>query len=83
MSVVSIQQQMQELSLLGMSQVFETDLTMANKQDWSHEEFISKLLQAEKYYRDDRFIEKKIKCAQFKRNAFLEEFDMTVIGADG
>ena len=78
MSVVSVQQQMQELSLLGMSQVFETDLTMANKQDWSHEEFLSKLLQAEKSYRDDRFIEKKIKCAQFKRNAFLEEFDMTV-----
>ncbi len=78
MSVISIQQQMQDLNLLGMSQVFETDLTMAGKQDWSHEEFLSKLLQSEKSYRDDKVVEKKVKSAHFKRNAFLEDFDMTV-----
>ena len=78
MSVVSLQQQMQELNLIGMMQVLETDLTMANKQDWSHEEFLSKILQSEKSHRDEKFIDKKIKGAHFKRNAMLEEFDMTV-----
>jgi DNA replication protein DnaC len=78
MSVVVLQQQMQELSLLGMIQILETNLTMANKQEWGHEEFLSKLLQSEKSYRDDKFVEKKIKGAHFKRNAFLEEFDMAV-----
>jgi DNA replication protein DnaC len=78
MSVINLQQQMQELNLIGMMQVLETDLTMANKQDWSHEEFLSKLLQSEKSHRDEKFIDKKIKGAHFKRNAHLEEFDMTV-----
>jgi len=78
MSVVSLQQQMQELNLIGMFQTVETDLMVANKNDWSHEEFLSNLLIKEKSYRDEQFIEKKIKAAHFKRNAFLEEFDMTV-----
>ena len=78
MSVVSVQEQMQALSLLGMQEVFETNLTLANKHEWSHEEFLSKLLQSEKSYRDDRFIEKKVKGAHFKRNAFLVDFDMSV-----
>jgi DNA replication protein DnaC len=78
MSIVNIQQQMQELSLLGMINALETDLTVAIKQDWGHEELLSRLLQSEKIYRDDRFIEKKVKAASFKRNAYLENFDMAV-----
>ena len=76
MSILNIQQQMQALNLMGMNHSVETDLTVATKQDWSHQEFISRLLQSEKVYRDDRFIEKKVKTAHFKRNAFLEDFDM-------
>jgi DNA replication protein DnaC len=77
MSIVNIQQQMQELNLIGMINALETDLTVAIKQDWSHEELVSRLLQSEKVYRDDKFVEKKVKLAHFKRNAFLEDFDMT------
>jgi DNA replication protein DnaC len=69
---------MQELGLLGMINSLETDLTVAVKQDWNHEELLSRLLQSEKVYRDDKFIEKKVKTASFKRNAFLEDFDMLV-----
>lgn len=78
MSVVNVQQQMQELSLMGMYHAIETDLTVATKQEWSYEELLSKLLHSEKVYQDEKFIEKKIKNASFKRNAFLENFDMTV-----
>ncbi|MFZ3229531.1 MAG: ATP-binding protein [Pseudobdellovibrio sp.] len=56
----------------------ETDLAIAIKQDWNHEELISKLLQVEKDCRDENFIKKKIKLAHFKRNAFLDEFDLLV-----
>lgn len=76
MSIVNVQQQMQELSLMGMLNAIETDLTVAIKQDWGHEELLSRLLQSEKIYRDDRFIEKKVKAASFKRNAYLEDFDL-------
>ncbi len=78
MSIVNIQQQMQELNLNGMMNAIETDLTVAMKQDWSHEELLSRLLQSEKVYRDDQFVLKKVKTAQFKRNAYLEDFDMAV-----
>ena len=78
MSTVNIQQQMQELNLNGMMNAIETDLTVAMKQDWSHEELLSRLLQSEKVYRDDQFVLKKVKTAQFKRNAYLEDFDMAV-----
>lgn len=78
MSIVNIQQQMQELSLLGMINALETDLSVAIKQDWGHEELLSRLLQSEKVYRDDKFVEKKVKNASFKRNACLEDFDMAV-----
>jgi len=77
-SIVNIQQQMQELNLNGMMNAIETDLTVAMKQDWSHEELLSRLLQSEKVYRDDQFVLKKVKTAQFKRNAYLEDFDMAV-----
>ena len=63
---------------MGMVNAVETDLAVAVKHDWSHEEFISKLLQSERVYRDDRYVEKRVKTAQFKRNAFLEDFDTVV-----
>ena len=78
MSVVTIKQQMQDLRLLGMLNTFETDLTVAIKQDWSFEELTSKLLQAEKDFRDEDFINKKVKSAQFKRGANIVDFDITV-----
>ncbi len=78
MSIVNLQQQMQELSLIGMYNAIETDLAVATKQEWSHQELLSRLLQSEKVYRDDKFIEKKVKQASFKRNAFLEDFDLSV-----
>lgn len=78
MSLVSLQQQMQELSLYGMFNAVETDLSVAMKQDWSHQELLSRLLQTEKVYRDEQFVHKKIKQAAFKRGAYLEDFDMTV-----
>ncbi len=61
-----------------MYQVLETDLTMASKQEWSYTELLSKLLQSEKSYRDERLVEKKVKGAHFKRNAYMEDFDLTV-----
>lgn len=78
MALINLQQQMQELNLMGMLNTVETDLAVADKQDWGHEDLLSRLLQAEKTYRDERFIEKKVKGASFKRNAFLENFDLTV-----
>ena len=78
MSVINIQQQLQELSLLGIAKTIETDLAIASKQDWGHTELLSKLLQSEKVYRDDRAMEKKVKSAAFKRNAFIEDFDLTI-----
>lgn len=78
MSALNLQQQLQELNLIGMANAVETDLAMATKQDWGHSELLSKLLQSEKSYRDDKFVERKVKTAAFKRNAFLEDFDMTV-----
>lgn len=69
---------MQELNLIGMFNAIETDLAVAIKQDWSHQELLSRLLQSEKIYRDDKFIERKVKMASFKRNAFLEDFEMNV-----
>lgn len=59
MSVINIQQQMQELNLIGMMNSVETDLAVAIKQDWGHEELLSRLLQCEKIYQDEKFIEKK------------------------
>ena len=56
----------------------ETDLAIAIKQDWNHEELLSKLFQVEKDYRDEDFIKNKIKLARFKRNAFLDEFDLQI-----
>lgn len=78
MSVINIQQQMQELNLIGMMNSVETDLAVAIKQDWGHEELLSRLLQCEKIYQDEKFLEKKIKGASFKRNASLVDFDMGV-----
>lgn len=77
MSILNVQQQMQELNLVGMINALETDLALATKQEWTHTELLSRLLQSEKTYRDEKFIAKKIKSAQFKRNAYLESFDMT------
>jgi DNA replication protein DnaC len=62
---------------MGMINALETDLALATKQEWTHAELLSRLLQSEKSYRDEKFIAKKIKSAQFKRNAYLENFDMT------
>lgn len=76
MSILNVQQQMQELNLVGMINALETDLTLATKQEWTHVELLSRLLQSEKTYRDEKFIAKKMKSAQFKRNAYLENFDM-------
>ena len=78
MSIINLQQQMQELNLMGMLNTLETDLAIASKQDWSHQELLSRLLQSEKTHRDEQFIGKKVKQASFKRNAFLEDFDMNV-----
>ncbi len=77
MSVVNLQQQMQELSLMGMLSAIETNLAVATRQEWGHQELLCSLLQSEKVYRDEKFIQKKVKQASFKRNAFLEDFDMT------
>lgn len=76
MSVINIQEQMQDLGLQGMMKSLETDLSVATKHDWNYVEVLSKLLQSEKDYRDEKSIDKKVKSAQFKRNAFLEDFDL-------
>lgn len=78
MSLITVREQMRELSLIGMLESVETDLTIAKKQDWSVEELLSKLLQSEKDQREMAFVNKKIKSAQFKRNANLEDFDFKV-----
>ncbi len=78
MSLINIKQQVQSLGLLGILNTLETDLAIAIKQDWNHEELLSKLFQVEKDYRDEDFIKKKIKLAHFKRNAFLDEFDLQI-----
>jgi len=42
---------MQELNLIGMINALETDLAIATKQEWSHEELLLRLLQSERVYR--------------------------------
>lgn len=78
MSLINIKQQVQSLGLLGILSTLETDLAIAIKLDWNHEELLSKLFQVEKDYRDEDFIKKKIKLAHFKRNAFLDKFDFQI-----
>ena len=78
MSLITIQQQMQDLRLMGMLNTIETDLNIAIKQGWSHEELQSKLLQSEKDFRDEDFINKKVKAAQFKKGATMGDFDLIV-----
>lgn len=78
MNLVSIKNQLQELSFSGMLGSIETDLEIAIKNDWSFEELISKLLQAEKEHRDEVLIIRKLKAARFKKRASLEDFDWAV-----
>lgn len=75
MNLVSIKNQLQELSFVGMLGSIETDLEVAIKNDWSFEELISKLLQNEREHRDEVLIIRKVKAARFKKRACLEDFD--------
>ncbi len=78
MNLMSIRNQLRELSFNGMLGSIETDLELAMKNDWSFEELISKLLQTEKEFRDDILIIRKLKAAKFKKRACLEDFDWGV-----
>lgn len=78
MNLMSIKNQLRELSFNGMLGSIETDLELAMKNDWSFEELISKLLQTEKEFRDDILIIRKLKAAKFKKRASLEDFDWGV-----
>lgn len=78
MNLISIRNQLQELSFSGMLRVIETDLELAIKNDWNYEELLSRLLQVEKEFRDEIFITRKIKAARFKKRASLEDFDWAI-----
>lgn len=75
MNLVSIKNQLQELSFIGMLGSIETELEVAKKNDWSFEDLISKLLQTEKEFRDEILILRRVKAARFKKRASLEDFD--------
>lgn len=78
MNLISIKNQLQELSFSGMLKAIEADLVLAVKNEWGYEEFLSKLLQVEKEFRDEIYIERKIKAARFKKRASLEDFDWAI-----
>lgn len=78
MNLINIKNQLQELSFKGMLKVVETDLALAVKNEWGYEELLSRLLQVEKEFRDEVYIERKVKAARFKKRASLEDFDWVI-----
>jgi len=75
MSMTQVRHLMQELKLSGMAESFEKNLEDAKKDDWTTEELIDALLQAEADFRDRRKTRNRIKSAKVPSQASFEDYD--------
>ena len=77
MSMTQIKQLMLELKLHGLAAALERTLQEAKREEWSKEEWLDALLQAEADYRERRKIARRIKQSKLKHQASFEDFDFT------
>ncbi len=77
MSMTQIKSLMLELKLYGFSAILEKSIDDAKQGDWSKEEWLDALLQAEADFRERRKTERRIKQSKLKNQASFEDFDFT------
>lgn len=77
MSMTQVRHLMQELKLHGMATTLEKSLEDAKKDDWTTEELIDALLQAEADFRDRRRVTNRIKASKLRHHAAFEDYDFT------
>lgn len=77
MSMTQVRHLMQELKLHGMATTLEKTLEDAKKDDWTTEELVDALLQAEADFRDRRRVKNRIKASKLKHQASFEDYDFT------
>jgi DNA replication protein DnaC len=77
MSMPQVRSLILQLKLHGMAQMFEKSLADAKKDEWTIEETLDALLQAEADFRDRRKIQYRIKSSKLRSQASFEDFDFT------
>lgn len=78
MSMTQVRHLMQELKLGGMAAVLDKTIEDSKKDDWTTEELIDALLQAEADWRDHRRIANRIKASKLRSaTAAFEDWDFT------
>lgn len=77
MSMTQVRHLMAELRLHGMAGLLDKTIEDAKKDDWTTEEIIDALLQAEADFRDRRKIKNRIKASKLKHLASFEDYDFT------
>jgi DNA replication protein DnaC len=78
MSLAQAKNLMQEMKFKGMLYSVERLIDEATEKDWSHDEFVNGLLQAEYDYKKEISIENKIKLSKLRLKPELEDFDYSV-----
>lgn len=66
-----------KMRFLGMLETVDLRLTEATSHGWGHAEFLSALVTDEKLNRDNRQIKSRIRIAQFRTDAAIEQLDLT------
>ncbi len=77
MSMTQIKQLMLELKLHGLAAALERTLEQAKRDEWSNEEWLDALLQAEADFREHRKTARRIKQSKLRHQASFEDFDLT------
>lgn len=77
MSMTQIKQLMLQLKLHGVAAALERTLEEAKREEWSREEWLDALLQAEADHRERRKTARRIKHSRLKHQASFEDFDFT------
>lgn len=78
MSMTQVRHLMQELKLGGMAAALDKAIGDAKKDDWTTEELIDVLLQAEADWRDRRKLQSRIKASKLRTSkAAFEDWDFT------
>lgn len=66
-----------KMKFLGMLETVDLRLIEATSHGWGHAEFLSALITDEKLHRDNRQIKTRIRVAQFRTDASIEQLDLT------
>lgn len=77
MSMTQIKSLMLELKLKGFAAALERTCEQASREEWSREEWLDALLQAESDDRERRKTVRRIKQSKLKHQASFEDFDFT------